>query len=86
MARRITKMFVSQICTSLEVSFRTVSSIHPGLDPHKVETKYPGVQLDGDYMLRPFVDPDDPRAMGMFGNPHTIEEMTDAQAEERFYQ
>ena len=59
---------------------------HPGLNPHKVETKYPGIQLDGDYMLRPFVDPEDPRAMGMFGNPRTIEEMTEAQAEERFYQ
>ena len=43
--------------------------------------------LSPDYILgRHFVASDDPSAAGMQGQPHNIEDMTDGQAEERFYQ
>ncbi len=57
-----------------------------GLNPLTVERKYPGLMLDGDYILRPFVDPDDKTAQGMEGRPRTLEDMSHGQAEDRFYQ
>ena len=42
--------------------------------------------LDGDYVLREFVDSSDPQAKGMENKPKTIREMTEAGAEERFFQ
>jgi len=46
-----------------------------------------GIILAANYVLgRHFVASDDPTAVGMQGHPHSIEDMTDGQVEERFYQ
>jgi len=46
-----------------------------------------GVLFLSEYKLnRSFVDPNDPSASGMQGQPETLADMTDGQAEERFFQ
>jgi len=44
------------------------------------------VLLEGYKKGRPFVAPEDDSAAGMQGQPQTVDEMLDSQAEERFFQ
>ena len=46
-----------------------------------------GIVMATDYVLgRPFLAPNDSSAAGMQGMPETIDDLTDGQAEDRFYQ
>jgi hypothetical protein len=52
-----------------------------------IPVPYTGVVLATDYILgRPFLAPNDSSAAGMQGMPETIDDLTDGQAEDRFYQ
>ena len=57
-----------------------------GLDPAVVHQKYPGIEFYSNYQMRPFIDLSDDTALGMENKPQDIQDMTDAEAEERFYQ
>jgi hypothetical protein len=58
-----------------------------GLNSTELHSRYPGIVLSKEYLLgRHFVAPEEPKAAGMQGLPHSIEDMTDGQAEDRFYQ